>query len=263
MECIIQLNHHHRSRERIRDLGEVFTPEGYVSEMLRVLETTPGFSWDSEQVVFFEPCCGHGNIVIEIFLKRLEALFYKSIIHNSKDHAAFYAVANAINLLWAIDIDPENIIDCRGRLLRESVNFLMRKLNISNYNHLFKKDKNYMAHLLCAIKWHIQKNEMLSAITSVKKLSKSNAYKTKVSRDWLIENKHQPINFELTWIAHFKKQAQKNSTPALFKQALKFVEEADSNISLENNIFDFARFLLVQNFNQFKKMDSETIWSQI
>ena len=58
---------HHRSRSRIRNLGEVFTPEKYVYQMLDMLDKSV---WSSDNVIFFEPTCGHGNFVVAIVQKR-------------------------------------------------------------------------------------------------------------------------------------------------------------------------------------------------
>ena len=51
---------HHRSRQRIQHLGEVFTPEKYVQQMLDMLGK---LVWTSTDTVFFEPTCGHGILL--------------------------------------------------------------------------------------------------------------------------------------------------------------------------------------------------------
>ena len=57
----------HRSKDRIKDLGEVFTPESYVEDMLNLLSKDKRGLWSDEDVTFFEPCAGHGNIVLPIY----------------------------------------------------------------------------------------------------------------------------------------------------------------------------------------------------
>lgn len=260
MEGVIQLNNiHYRSKERIKDLGEVFTPDNYVEAMLQLLVQEQNFSWSDEDIVFFEPCCGHGNIVMAIFLKRLEAFFDKALIHSRK-YAAYYAVANALNTLWAIDVDQDNINDCRTRLLKASLGFLGDKLQISDHKSLVNFDREYIAHLLCAIKWQIHENEMLSAMINDKIIFRSNAQKTRVSNEWLAENAHSPIDFQKTWAEHFRKYQFKNSTPVLFKHALKFIS---SEFYANNNIFDFARGELFKKVSQSKEINAGELWSRI
>ena len=65
---------HHRSKKRIRDYGEVFTPKKYVNQMLDMLDKSV---WADTNVVFFEPTCGHGNFVEAIVKKRLNAFLQK------------------------------------------------------------------------------------------------------------------------------------------------------------------------------------------
>ena len=65
-ETLIANIEHYRSDSRVRDLGEVFTPEKYISQMLELIESR---HWKDENVFFFEPTCGHGNIVLSILKK--------------------------------------------------------------------------------------------------------------------------------------------------------------------------------------------------
>src|SRR4051812_561909 len=110
MSNIVSLdNLFHRSRERIKDLGEVFTPEKYVEDMLDLFCKDKRGLWADEDVSFFEPTCGHGNFVIAIYKRRVEAIYKKALSQQIRD-PALYAVANAINTLWAIDIDSKNVI---------------------------------------------------------------------------------------------------------------------------------------------------------
>ena len=100
---------HHRSKKRIRDFGEVFTPEKYVNQMLDMLDRSV---WTDTNAVFFEPTCGHGNFVKAIVERRLDSFFRKAKRQKIKN-PHFYTVANTLNNLWAIDIDSNNIEFCR------------------------------------------------------------------------------------------------------------------------------------------------------
>ncbi|KTC64598.1 Uncharacterised protein (plasmid) [Legionella adelaidensis] len=261
MDRVIHLNKiHHRSKERIRDLGEVFTPEHYVEEMLGLLSDNSDFSWSDEEIAFFEPCCGHGNIVLAILEKRLAAFFDKAIDFHLGEHAAYYALANAINTLWAIDIDTDNIFDCRSRIARRAVYFLCQNLSIG-VTELRKKSKVYLAHLLCAIHWHVAENELLSALSGSAKEAQHNVQKIKLSDQWLSEHKHQAINFSKTWVDHFKCNQQKNVTPRLFNQAMKFIEQPQE----KSMLFDFACSVLVDEKTAYtlnKELEGVQ-WSQI
>jgi hypothetical protein len=55
-----------RSSERARDLGEVFTPEGTVNEMLDLLQD---INYASK---FLEPGCGSVNFLVEILNRKID-----------------------------------------------------------------------------------------------------------------------------------------------------------------------------------------------
>ena len=112
----------HRNKSRIKNLGEVFTPEKYVDKMLDLLAKDKRGIWSNEEIAFFEPCAGHGNIVLPIYKRRLEGIYKKSVAKGIRD-ASYYAVSNALNTLWAIDIDQKNVDDCRSRVLLVTFDF--------------------------------------------------------------------------------------------------------------------------------------------
>ena len=96
---------HHRSKKRIQDFGEVFTPEKYVNQILDMLDKS---AWTDTNIVFFEQTCGHGNFV-EAIIKRCLNTFFKKAKRQKIKKSHFYSVANTLNNLWAIDIDSKNI----------------------------------------------------------------------------------------------------------------------------------------------------------
>ena len=52
-----------KSCERVRDLGEVFTPPKIVRDMCKLI---PKDVWKKIDSTFLEPACGEGNFLIEI-----------------------------------------------------------------------------------------------------------------------------------------------------------------------------------------------------
>ncbi len=49
-----------RSRARVKGLGEVFTPEAYVEDMLKILSQDKRKFWSDDNIAFFEPISGFG-----------------------------------------------------------------------------------------------------------------------------------------------------------------------------------------------------------
>lgn len=101
-----------KSSDRVRDLGEVFTPSGTIQEMLDLL---PRKMWNVHpSTTFLEPACGDGNFLVAILDRKLERLsedFEAQLLPSGADieSAQFHAL-EAIASIYAIDISSENII---------------------------------------------------------------------------------------------------------------------------------------------------------
>jgi len=98
-----------RSKENVRNNGEVFTPTNIVDDMLKLI---PAKAWKDPTFVFIEPTCGNGQFLVRVFEKRI---------------AAGISVLDALNTIIGMDISEENITDSRKRLYK-----LALKVNRAN-----------------------------------------------------------------------------------------------------------------------------------
>lgn len=87
-----------KSKARVKELGEVFTPAALVSEMLDKL---PADCWLPGKT-FLEPSCGTGNFLVQILQRKL---------------AAGHPPLQALATIYGIDIMPDNIAESKRRLL--------------------------------------------------------------------------------------------------------------------------------------------------
>lgn len=241
----------HRSKERIRDLGEVFTPEKYVEDMLDLLAKGKRGYWANEDNVFFEPCCGHGNIVLAIYKRRLDALYKKSLASYGRE-ASFYAVANAINTLWAIDIDAKNVENCRTRVLYLTLEFLQAKLFYDNAYTLIEDHQDFFAHMLAAVKWQIFENETLSSLSDE---PNAQAQLTNSGKHWYSRNGHHKMEFDLTWAKFYEECETHNLESIEFEKAYKFIESLSSKRLKFAKDFKFAESLLMPSV-RYNKMSA-------
>lgn len=62
-----------KSKERVRNHGEVYTPANIVCNMCDLI---PGEIWQDINAKFLEPCCGNGNILAEIAKRKFERCKY-------------------------------------------------------------------------------------------------------------------------------------------------------------------------------------------
>lgn len=226
---------HHRSRERIKAMGEVFTPERYVHEMLALFDETV---WSDESVVFFEPACGHGNIALAIVERRINSLAAKYATSRI-DQPFLHAVATTIHTLWAVDICPVNVQLTRKRI----VDMVVQRLQTTDFEIRRPELTDYIIHILCALIWQVHENETLSAL-SQQSAAQTKAARTKLGQCWIKANGHKPINFNVPWCEFYERSRARSAVPLLFEKAARFLKSSISigganRPGFEN--FNFAR----------------------
>jgi hypothetical protein len=100
-----------RSRERIIDHGEVFTPPGLVNDMLDLV------AHECERIDsrFLEPACGNGNFLTEVLRRKLQTVDSKE---NAKNPSRWERDGIlALCSIYGIDLLADNAAECRDRLL--------------------------------------------------------------------------------------------------------------------------------------------------
>lgn len=90
-----------KSRERVKERGEVFTPDFIVRDMCDLI---PPEQWTLE-AKFLEPSCGNGNFLAEIFARKLK------LCKDPRDGV------KALTSIVGIDIAADNCEEARERLL--------------------------------------------------------------------------------------------------------------------------------------------------
>ncbi len=99
-----------KSKERVRDNGEVFTNEREVNAMLDLVKQ------ETERIDsrFLEPACGNGNFLIEILRRKLEVVKtrYKKSQWEYEKNALI-----AVMSIYGVDIMSDNVNECIERLL--------------------------------------------------------------------------------------------------------------------------------------------------
>ena len=101
-----------KSGERVRDLGEVFTPAATVKEMLDLL---PAKMWAIHpSSTFLEPACGDGNFLVAILNRKLErvAKAYSAgkLPAGTEEEAAQFHALEALASIYGVDISKDNIV---------------------------------------------------------------------------------------------------------------------------------------------------------
>jgi hypothetical protein len=105
-----------KSKKRVADHGEVFTPPWLVDAMLDLTEEA-----DRIEARFLEPACGDGNFLVRVLQRKLTVvdLKGKKSIHDKRTFALI-----AIMSIYGIELLKDNIVECRKRLLGVFAKFL-------------------------------------------------------------------------------------------------------------------------------------------
>ena len=98
-----------KSRERVREHGEVFTAEREVKAMLDLVKE----ECENIDATFLEPACGDGNFLDEILRRKL-GVCRKKYAQSAADYEKFSFLA--CTTLYGVDILADNVQRCRERL---------------------------------------------------------------------------------------------------------------------------------------------------
>lgn len=106
-----------KSRKRVADHGEVFTPEWMVEAMLDLVKD------ESERIDsrFLEPACGSGNFIVKVLQRKLVAV--ESKFGKSDFEKQHYALL-ALMCIYGIELLPDNINECRENMLEIFADYL-------------------------------------------------------------------------------------------------------------------------------------------
>lgn len=106
-----------KSRQRVVDHGEVFTPDWMVEDMLDLVKD------ESERIDarFLEPACGSGNFLVAVLLRKLATVDsrYRRSDFERRHHALL-----ALMSIYGIELLPDNAADCRLNLLGVFADYL-------------------------------------------------------------------------------------------------------------------------------------------
>ena len=99
-----------RSRQRVADHGEVFTPAWMVDDMLDLV------SDEASRIEsrFLEPACGSGNFLREVLRRKLVEVKRR---YGNDDFKKTHYAALAVMSIYGIELLEDNAAECRQNLL--------------------------------------------------------------------------------------------------------------------------------------------------
>lgn len=106
-----------KSKKRVADHGEVFTPPWIVEAMLELVKG------EAERIDsrFLEPACGSGNFLVRVLQRKLGAVELK--FGRSEFEKRHFALL-ALMCTYGIELLADNIAECRANLLEIFADYL-------------------------------------------------------------------------------------------------------------------------------------------
>ena len=106
-----------RSKRRVADHGEVFTPPWLVEKMLDLVKGET----DRIDSRFLEPACGSGNFLVPVLQRKLAAVEAK---YGKSDFERQHYALLALMCIYGIELLVDNIAECRANLLEVFAEYL-------------------------------------------------------------------------------------------------------------------------------------------
>jgi len=126
-----------KSKQRVADHGEVFTPAWLVEAMLNLVKE------ESERIDsrFLEPACGSGNFLVQVLRRKLAAVELK---YGKSDFERRHYSLLGLMCIYGIELLADNIAECRANLLE----ILAEYLNLDESDDLFRAASHVLSQNL-------------------------------------------------------------------------------------------------------------------
>jgi hypothetical protein len=126
-----------KSKQRVADHGEVFTPAWMVDAMLDLVKS------ETERIDsrFLEPACGNGSFLVPVLRRKLAAVKLK---YGKSDFERRHYALLGLMCVYGIELLPDNIAECRANLLEPFAEYL----NLAPSDDLYRAAFYVLSHNL-------------------------------------------------------------------------------------------------------------------
>jgi len=116
-----------KTKQRVADHGEVFTPAWLVEAMLDLVKS------ETERIDsrFLEPACGDGNFLVQVLRRKLAAVEIK---YGKSDFERKHYALLGLMCIYGVELLPDNVSECRANLL----SVFSEYLNLKPEDELYK-----------------------------------------------------------------------------------------------------------------------------
>lgn len=142
------------SKERVKNFGEVFTPDSIVNDMLDLVDEQLPQNSEYIDKVFLEPACGDGQFLIRILSRKMEK------IQTLPKAQRQLALVKALCSIYGVDIQLDNVIRARERMFDVAIGKEVSTFDLNNKTQIIKVDLGieYSEQLKDAVRFILNTN---------------------------------------------------------------------------------------------------------
>lgn len=143
-----------KSKQRVADHGEVFTPPWMVDAMLDLVKG------ETERIDsrFLEPACGSGNFLVQILRRKLTAVELK---YGKSDFERRHYALLGLMCIYGIELLSDNIAECRANMLE----IIAEYLNLAESDEVYRAAAHVLSQNLVhgdALKMRAQDDKLIT-----------------------------------------------------------------------------------------------------
>lgn len=117
-----------KSKDRVRNHGEVFTPDNIVNDMIDLVDANLNKDdiWDYLDKTWLEPACGNGNFLIRILDRKLE------VMQRLPRDQWELGLVRSLSTIYGVDIQEDNVEESKERMIELIKNGSVEVLTLPN-----------------------------------------------------------------------------------------------------------------------------------
>lgn len=143
------------SQSRVKQFGEVFTPDTIVNDMLYLVDEQLDTELEKYiSTTYLEPACGDGQFLVRILSRKLERV--KQLSQTQR----VLALVKSLCSIYGVDIQADNVKRARERMFAIATGKSVETFDLDNKTQVIQVDLEitYSSDLLKTIQFIIDKN---------------------------------------------------------------------------------------------------------
>ena len=169
------------SKERVKEFGEVFTPDSIVNDMLDLMDKQLPNNEEYITQTVLEPACGDGQFLIQILYRKLLQVQKLPIEQRQIN------LIKALSSIYGVDIQKDNVKKAKERMEKVATGKKVSSFDLNSKKQPIQIDLGieYTEQLIKAIKHILKTNIIVGNTLEPDKLELTAYHYTKENKVWL------------------------------------------------------------------------------